>query len=305
MNQCKRLSDCPAERLAQCRGDTAPPAGYVDPHRAQQGGEPAPHVVTVPPAGDVEVLKVQYRVTAGPMTGWSFWNDGNGDQYREYYQVQVRELVDRAHVTRLTAERDGLLANVKELTEHRDELKMQRDRWVRMHGNLQSELTTARESGPINWTDRQVLDFLGVALRNVDLVGEVRLSEIRQGFEYIQERQAKPVATPTAQNADYSCGQDAEAAKLEPAVDCGDCPIITDGCRGTCMKADRNTEWEDTFGPDYTGEDAEAACVTPAGKACPGDGVSECKSCPDAEAAKGDAAVCFRPEDSPYWQVKP
>lgn len=41
---------------------------------------------------------------------------------------------------------------------------------------------------PCNWTDRQVLDFLGVALRNVDLVGEVRLSEIRQGFECMRDR---------------------------------------------------------------------------------------------------------------------
>jgi hypothetical protein len=75
-----------------------------------------------------------------------------------------------------------------------------------------AELTKARDLSPDNWTDRQVLDFLGVALRNVDLVGEVRLSEIRQGFQYMQERQH---ANFIACNVDESCGQDAEAAKGE------------------------------------------------------------------------------------------
>lgn len=45
---------------------------------------------------------------------------------------------------------------------------------------------------PCGWTDRQVLDFLGVALRNVDLVGSVHMSEIRQGFQYMRDRSVKP-----------------------------------------------------------------------------------------------------------------
>jgi hypothetical protein len=45
---------------------------------------------------------------------------------------------------------------------------------------------------PREWTDRQVLDFLGVALRNVDVVGTVRLSEIRQGFDFVMGRTAAP-----------------------------------------------------------------------------------------------------------------
>lgn len=44
---------------------------------------------------------------------------------------------------------------------------------------------------PCGWTDRQVLDFLGCALRNVDIVGEVRISEIRQGFQYMRDRSVK------------------------------------------------------------------------------------------------------------------
>ena len=43
---------------------------------------------------------------------------------------------------------------------------------------------------PRQWTDQQVLDFLGVALRNVDVVGTVQLNEIRQGFELVMGRAA-------------------------------------------------------------------------------------------------------------------
>ena len=42
-------------------------------------------------------------------------------------------------------------------------------------------------SDPCEWSDSQILDFLGVALRNVDLSGEVKLIEIRQGFEYVRQ----------------------------------------------------------------------------------------------------------------------
>lgn len=43
---------------------------------------------------------------------------------------------------------------------------------------------------PCEWSDQQVLDFLGVALRNVDMQDEVRLSEIRQGFQFMRDRAA-------------------------------------------------------------------------------------------------------------------
>jgi len=45
---------------------------------------------------------------------------------------------------------------------------------------------------PRQWTDQQVLDFLGVALRNVDVVGTVHLNEIRQGFELVMGRPSLP-----------------------------------------------------------------------------------------------------------------
>lgn len=42
-------------------------------------------------------------------------------------------------------------------------------------------------TSPCDWTERQILDFLGVALRNVEIVGSVHLNDIRQGFQYVIE----------------------------------------------------------------------------------------------------------------------
>lgn len=69
---------------------------------------------------------------------------------------------------------------------------------------------------PCDWTDQQVLDFLGIALRNVDLQGEVRLSEIRQGFELMRDRTApgcKPVAPSPSETSEISRLTD-EVSKL-------------------------------------------------------------------------------------------
>lgn len=60
----------------------------------------------------------------------------------------------------------------------------------------QVELQAAPVS-PCDWTDRQILDFPGVALRNVDLVGAVYLREIRQGFEYMRDKAISDRAEPT------------------------------------------------------------------------------------------------------------
>ena len=34
----------------------------------------------------------QYRVSAGPATGWSLWHDGKGEEFRNSYQVETRAL---------------------------------------------------------------------------------------------------------------------------------------------------------------------------------------------------------------------
>ncbi len=43
-------------------------------------------------AMDSEPVAWQYRVSAGPATGWSLWHDGKGEQYENSYKVERRPL---------------------------------------------------------------------------------------------------------------------------------------------------------------------------------------------------------------------
>ncbi|WP_314383223.1 hypothetical protein [Pseudomonas brenneri] len=39
-----------------------------------------------------EPVAWQYRVSAGPQTGWSLWHDGKGEEFKRSYQVETRPL---------------------------------------------------------------------------------------------------------------------------------------------------------------------------------------------------------------------
>lgn len=39
-----------------------------------------------------EPVAWQYRVSAGPATGWSLWHDGKGEEFKNSYQVETRPL---------------------------------------------------------------------------------------------------------------------------------------------------------------------------------------------------------------------
>ncbi|HCK4428382.1 TPA: hypothetical protein N0G72_002881 [Pseudomonas aeruginosa] len=78
-----------------------------------------------------EVVAWQYRVTAGPQTGWSLWHPGKGEEFERSYTVERRPLMTVAQYERITAqlhdaldecdgdrwklrsERDAALAEVK------------------------------------------------------------------------------------------------------------------------------------------------------------------------------------------------
>lgn len=51
--------------------------GVLDEAAAQPQGEP---------------VAWQYRVSAGPQTGWSLWHDGKGEEFKQSYQVETRPL---------------------------------------------------------------------------------------------------------------------------------------------------------------------------------------------------------------------
>ncbi|GLX87869.1 hypothetical protein Pfra02_04380 [Pseudomonas fragi] len=78
---------------------------------------------------------------------------------------------------------------------------------IELLGKMRALLSEADKPGisavlfdPCRWTDREALDFLGVALRHVDLVGTLHLNEIRQGFEYMRNK-AAPACTAPAVDA--------------------------------------------------------------------------------------------------------
>jgi hypothetical protein len=41
---------------------------------------------------------------------------------------------------------------------------------------------------PTEWNDRQMLEFLTVALRNVDITGTLAMRDVRDGFQYMQDK---------------------------------------------------------------------------------------------------------------------
>lgn len=49
-----------------------------------------PSKPAAPPQG--EPVAWQYRVSAGPQTGWSLWHDGKGEEFKQSYQVETRPL---------------------------------------------------------------------------------------------------------------------------------------------------------------------------------------------------------------------
>lgn len=117
---------------------------------------------------------------------------------------------------------------------------------------LQAEVSALQQR--LNVADQRVCDLtadLSEARRQVQLLNEAGefLDQVNQGVEdnlraelteareLITDIRGADRAYATQKIDAYLAHQSAPAAKLEPAVDCGDCPIITDGCRGTCMKA--------------------------------------------------------------------
>ncbi|MCF7541858.1 hypothetical protein [Pseudomonas petrae] len=154
-------------------------------------------VHTAPPAGDVEVLGYATRRN-GKVGSWLHHSEAAARTHDSTAidckpaGSEIIELVDHAQVTRLTAERDGLLAETKRL-----DLKVSEYDYA--FDSQQSELTKARE--------------LVFKLAN-------KGSQV-PGFPSQLMREARVYlahSTPIAHNADESCGLDAEAAKVNSVI---------------------------------------------------------------------------------------
>lgn len=77
----RALLDAPCPP-AKCR---CAPLCYLSDNSCPVNGKPAAQ-----PHG--EPVAWQYRVSAGPQTGWSLWHDGKGEEFKQSYQVETRPL---------------------------------------------------------------------------------------------------------------------------------------------------------------------------------------------------------------------
>lgn len=158
----KRLSDCPAQRLAECRGTTVTNDSPAEFSNCILGKIPVP-----PAGGEVKVLvwHVRARIKGALWQTWPY--EPKGFEVRD---TEIRELVDRAHVIRLQADverltedahQDGLLrvrygqqidqlkADNEVLTtaiiKQADETQSSVSRLLNEQDALQSELTKVNE----------------------------------------------------------------------------------------------------------------------------------------------------------------
>lgn len=205
MNQCKRLSDCPADRLAQCRGQAMQARcdalqGLLN--KADQQISDLTHAAPVPPAGDVQAAA---------------WLDlekvSHGMAYATRMKTNHRqtELVDRAHVTRLTAERDGAMRECQRRRDANAGLIEERD-------GLMAEV--ARQQNTIDGMNQMHADSVAHFQYELTKAREL-LANCEQSRKFWDDSESalksalksESAATPIAHNVDESCGQGAEAAK--------------------------------------------------------------------------------------------
>jgi len=164
----------------------------------------------VPPAGNVEVL------------GYLHMDGRSIALSTARYDIPgntITELVDRAHVTRLTAERDGLKADLD------SERKLRRELGVRVHElkdqakDQQSELTKARELLSKHQWEWEPHDTHGEREGGYYCIecGAHRPEGHKADcvLSIALANQSAPAANFIACNVDESCGQNAPAAKGE------------------------------------------------------------------------------------------
>ncbi|HIE1403661.1 TPA: hypothetical protein ACXJSL_003345 [Pseudomonas aeruginosa] len=65
-----------------------------------------------------EVVAWQYRVTAGPQTGWSLWHPGKGEEFERSYTVERRPLMTVAQHDRIVG---ALRAKIAQLRQHKND----------------------------------------------------------------------------------------------------------------------------------------------------------------------------------------
>ncbi|HCF1695878.1 hypothetical protein [Pseudomonas aeruginosa] len=85
-------------------------AAWMNAHLAQ----PSPARAEQPEAERPEVVAWQYRVTAGPQTGWSLWHPGKGEEFERSYTVERRPLMTVAQHERIVGELRAVIAQLRQ-----------------------------------------------------------------------------------------------------------------------------------------------------------------------------------------------
>lgn len=96
------------------------PASDLDPFNLAPHAEafneaPAEALKPEPAEADrPEVVAWQYRVTAGPQTGWSLWHPGKGEEFERSYTVERRPLMTVAQHERIVGELRAVIAQLRQ-----------------------------------------------------------------------------------------------------------------------------------------------------------------------------------------------
>ncbi|EOI1568163.1 hypothetical protein ACMGRR_001877 [Pseudomonas aeruginosa] len=76
--------------------------------------QPSPAQAEKAEAERPEVVAWQYRVTAGPQTGWSLWHPGKGEEFERSYTVERRPLMTVAQHERIVGELRAVIAQLRQ-----------------------------------------------------------------------------------------------------------------------------------------------------------------------------------------------
>lgn len=114
-------SECTAD-ASRARAALAQPSPASDldplnlaPHAEAFNEAPAEALKPEPAEADrPEVVAWQYRVTAGPQTGWSLWHPGKGEEFERSYTVERRPLMTVAQHERIVGELRAVIAQLRQ-----------------------------------------------------------------------------------------------------------------------------------------------------------------------------------------------
>ncbi|MCO1667837.1 hypothetical protein FA460_34380, partial [Pseudomonas aeruginosa] len=76
--------------------------------------QPSPAQAEQAEAERPEAVAWQYRVTAGPQTGWSLWHPGKGEEFERSYTVERRPLMTVAQYDRIVGELRAVIAQLRQ-----------------------------------------------------------------------------------------------------------------------------------------------------------------------------------------------